>query len=570
QIFPAALALPGLAGGFAFGLGSAYAVLKDFNDVLPEVADRFSALQDQMSERFWNKAKRPIQDMIDNLFPQLEQGLLATSDGLGVLFKAFAEGLDNRMDGYLVPMFRNLQFSMEIASQGADALAGAITTLGRTGSQYLPRLADWFRRNIINFDRWLEESYNSGALQAWIDRGIERMHQLWSATRDFAMIVYTLGINAEQAGGAGLEQFADTMARIREVVESERFLSSYRQFISASHGFFSDISRGVDGRFAAFMESFVDHMTVAFDNLGFSIGNFLGALYDMFGSDAIAKGWDNLTKGLAAGLDGFARHMDDIGLGLGALQSIIGTMASQFLPILGKVFGTLGKILADNGPEIERAIRILADSFSRLIDDLAPIAERLFPILVDALIAIAPHAGTLLVLAAGFKALKLAASGLGVLKGAAASIGSLSRVLAGGSAAGATGAGSGLMGFLTNLRMIPGNVASKLGNITKAFGGLSKIAPALGRAAGIIGLIASAIMGMWENSSDFREGAGRLIGALRSLAETIVSKFALPRIRGIVTTLGEFWDFLKEFGAWVKSGINPILRNLGDGFGTVF
>src|SRR5699024_1453886 len=117
--------------------------------------------------------------------------------------------------------------------------------------------------------------------------------------------------------------------------------------------------------------------------------NFLGALYDMFGSDAVGKGWDNLTKGLAAGLDGFAKHMDDIGLGLGALQSIIGTMAENFLPILGKVFGTLGKILADNGPQIERAIRILADSFSRLIDDLAPIAERLFPILIDALIAIA-------------------------------------------------------------------------------------------------------------------------------------------------------------------------------------
>src|SRR5699024_11905147 len=212
QIFPAALALPGLAGGFAFGLGSAYAVLKDFNDILPEVGDRFSALQDQMSERFWDRAKRPIQDMIDHLFPQLEEGLLHTADGLGVFFKAFAEGLDSRMDGYLVPMFKNLQFSMEIASQGADALAGAITTLGRTGSQYLPRLADWFRRNIINFDRWLEQSYNSGALQGWIDRGIDRMHQLWSATRDFAMIVYTLGINAEQAGGAGLEQFADTMA----------------------------------------------------------------------------------------------------------------------------------------------------------------------------------------------------------------------------------------------------------------------------------------------------------------------------------------------------------------------
>src|SRR5699024_3626360 len=67
QIFPAALALPGLAGGFAFGLGAAYAVLKDFNDVLPEVADKFHDLQDQMSARFWRVAEGPIRNMIDNL-----------------------------------------------------------------------------------------------------------------------------------------------------------------------------------------------------------------------------------------------------------------------------------------------------------------------------------------------------------------------------------------------------------------------------------------------------------------------------------------------------------------------
>lgn len=566
QIFPVFLALPGLAGGFAFGIGAAYAVLKDFNDVLPEVGDRFSALQDSMSARFWNVAEEPIRNMIDNLFPQLERGLLHTADGLGVFFAAFSRGLDNRLDGYLVPMFRNLQESMNIASQGADALAGAIATLGRTGSSYLPRLADWFRRNVINFDRWLEESYNSGALQGWIDRGIERMHQLWAATRDLTMIIYTLGVEAEKAGGAGLKQFAQTMADVREVVESKSFLESYRQFITASHGFFEDINTGVGGRFGAFMHSFVDQMTTAFDNLGLSIGNFLGELYDMLGGKAITRGWDVLTSGLASGLDGFAKHMHDIGLGLGALQQIIGTMSANFLPILGKVFATLGRILHDNAPGIQQAVVTLSRAFSDLIDDLTPVVERLFPILVSALNAIAPYAGELLILAAGLKAVKVAASGLGVLRGAATSISALNRALAGGAAAGATGAGSGLSGFLANLRMIPANLVGKLRGLG---GALRKLAP-LGRAAGVIGLIGTTIKSMWDNSSDFRNGASRLIDSIGSLAGTIARMVDSSPLGDVIDQFGEFWDFLRKFASWIGPGFfDPITRNLGDGLGGI-
>lgn len=564
QIFPAFLALPGLAGGFAFGIGAAYAVLKDFNDVLPEVGDRFSALQDKMSGRFWKVAEEPIRNMIDNLFPQLEKGLLHTADGLGVFFAAFSRGLDNRLDGYLVPMFKNLQESMNIASGGADALAGAIATLGRTGSSYLPRLADWFRRNVINFDRWLEESYNSGALQGWIDRGIERMHQLWAATRDLGVVIYTLGVEAEKAGGAGLKQFAQTMADVREVVESKSFLESYRQFITASHGFFEDINTGVGGRFGAFMHSFVDQMTTAFDNLGLSIGNFLGSLYDMLGGKAITEGWDALTTGLASGLDGFAKHMDDIGLGIGALQQIIGTMAANFLPILGKVFATLGRILHDNAPEIRQAIETMAKAFSDLVDDLAPVVERLFPILIAALTAIAPHAGELLILAAGLKAVKVAASGMGVLRGAASSIASLTASLKASRAV--TGARGALAAWRANPLLASANAGASLGRFVQSLKPLLN----LGRAAGVIGLIGTAIKSMWDNSSDFRNGASRLIDSIGSLAGTIARMVDSSPLGGVIDQFGEFWDFLRKFASWIGPGFfDPITRNLGDGLGGI-
>src|SRR5690606_29040728 len=93
QIGALALVLPGIATGFAVGFGATFAVFKDFNEVLPEVKERLADLQDRMSERFWRKAKDPIRNFIDTLFPEFEEGMLGVSDSLGDFFGELANHL---------------------------------------------------------------------------------------------------------------------------------------------------------------------------------------------------------------------------------------------------------------------------------------------------------------------------------------------------------------------------------------------------------------------------------------------------------------------------------------------
>src|SRR5690606_30426868 len=101
QIGGAALALPGILGGFAFGIGTMVAVLKDAGEILADVGERFGKLQDQLSEIFWEKAEAPIRRLVNTLFPQLREGLKGTADALGTYFTNLSDSLRKHLDGAL-------------------------------------------------------------------------------------------------------------------------------------------------------------------------------------------------------------------------------------------------------------------------------------------------------------------------------------------------------------------------------------------------------------------------------------------------------------------------------------
>src|SRR5690606_28522259 len=191
--------------------GATIAVLKDFNKQLPEVKDMFSDLQDQMSERFWRRAKAPIRDMIHNLFPELRRGILGTSDALGDFFANLAHSGTRQLRGRLIPMFDNLNKSIRIAARYTDHFVGIIEKLGTVGSEYLPRLARWFGTLSKRFDQWLGKNKNNGQLYEWIEHGIFELKEFGRWLRATGRVLRGLARAAEKAGGSTLTKAADTM-----------------------------------------------------------------------------------------------------------------------------------------------------------------------------------------------------------------------------------------------------------------------------------------------------------------------------------------------------------------------
>lgn len=82
QIGYAGLLLPGLLGGMAVGIGTTVAAFKDFNKVIPEAKQALSGLQDTISDNFWDKAKEPIKDLVEDLLPKFRAGVESTATAL--------------------------------------------------------------------------------------------------------------------------------------------------------------------------------------------------------------------------------------------------------------------------------------------------------------------------------------------------------------------------------------------------------------------------------------------------------------------------------------------------------
>src|SRR5690606_26038904 len=485
QIGALALTLPGIATGFVAGFGATFAVFKDFNEVLPEVKERLAELQDRMSERFWRKAKAPIRDFIDTLFPEFEEGMLGVTDSLGDFFGELANHLREDLGGRMGGMFENLSESIDIATGAADALSGIITTLGEKGSEYLPRLAEWFKRNMISFDQWIEEAAQSGEFDRWIERAIENAGHLWAAVRDLSVIIYTLGVNAEEAGGSGLKQFAETMARVRDVVQSPGFLTKYREFVQASHDFIQSISDGVDGRFVDFVPGFVDDLIYAMEQMGPAIGDVWGSIFEGLSTEGFREGFRGLFDGLADGFEKLAPHIPGIVEGIGTLLGLVGTMADQFLPIWGEVLELIADILRENAPVIEELIIALSDAFLELLRNHSDDIKEVFGAVLDLAVKIAPYAPYILIAAGGFRllagALSLFKPLLPVLRG----LGGLSRLKWTGVA--------GLGRTLSSGRFL--------------------------RGAGLLGVIVGALFGAWQNSERLRESFWPLAEAVHNLSQ---------------------------------------------------
>src|SRR5690606_7767547 len=112
--------LVGLFGGFAFGIGTMVAALKDAPIYLRDVGDAFGELQDKISTNFWSRAQEPIRNLVDRLLPALDTGLGNTASALGDFFGAFSDSLGMGLVDDIAEMFDNLVWSIQIAKQSSD------------------------------------------------------------------------------------------------------------------------------------------------------------------------------------------------------------------------------------------------------------------------------------------------------------------------------------------------------------------------------------------------------------------------------------------------------------------
>lgn len=373
QMAGAGLALPGILGGVAVGVAAYVAVLKDFNDVLPSVGERFSDLQDLMSIRFWAVAKQPIEDLVERLMPRLNADLGATASALAVWTSAFSNAIDNRLLDSLEPMFKNLNDSIGISAAFADEFAGIIEILGRRGSEYLPRLASWVGEIGTRFEEWLRLADQDGRLTGWIETGIRQMKEFGRVLRGVGSILSGLGRAAENAGGSTLGMLADTLDRVAKVVNGANFQTNLTTALLGAHDAMGLIADKSGPQVEELFERLALTMSDGFRIAGSAIGNLLGSAASALSSDEFQGGLLNLLKGLERGIAGLVPSFGPLGAALGTVGTVIGELATNFGPLLAKVLTLISELALRAGPDIIQVSESLTNLLSTGLDIVGPI-----------------------------------------------------------------------------------------------------------------------------------------------------------------------------------------------------
>lgn len=387
QIGAVSLTLPGILGGFAVGIGVTVAALRDFNKEVPEVKAALSEMQNAISANFWEQAREPIRELVDDLLPRFAKGFSSSSTEIGKFFGSFATDLTAALDPGLVDkMFGYLNESITTATGGAKVFSSIIAQLGEVGASYLPNLAGWFVDISKQFDVWLQKKGQIG-LREEIDEGIQSLKDLGGILYNTGGILAGVARAAEEAGGSSLGMLNDTLASIHKTVDSPGFQAGLVDVFTAAHQAMSNLAAEAGPAVKNLFIELGELLTTVLPVAGTIIGTAMGAIADALSQPAVTEGVQAVFTGLLGAVQALAPAMAPLGQALGALMQVVAAMLPVFGQLVAAAIIPLAGAFTALAPQVIPIIQLLGGALTQAFLMLAPIIQQLVPVVGQMLAA---------------------------------------------------------------------------------------------------------------------------------------------------------------------------------------
>lgn len=554
SMIPALYAVPGLVASFGVATLATVNALKKWDDRMKDVNDRFKDLNSRAANKFWGAFEAPMRRLINNLFPAWERGFLNMSEAMGNFFVKAIEGAERyASQGGMDRIFDSMTEGVNSMSRAMAPLTEGLLRFVEIGVSYFPKFGDWFTDMANKFNDWTKTADISSA----IDRGVQAMKDLWRAAVETWGILDAISKAATEAGGATLGSFADALGRLHErleTVQSQWILTTL--FKGANDAMFElgksfDMIWGALGRTAdkvsevmvgvsGIINAFVDLITRAFSNPNFT-DEFVQAIQDV-----------------KTGMEELAKEGSPLGDILGAISSVVGTMAKEFFPVFGTVLHELAPIFQDLGKAAEAVIPVLGtwlkDAIKGIGDVIGPIIDK-FSDWVQ-------------------KNPELAAT-LGVV---AVALGGILAVIG--------PAISGIAGAIGTIAGLFGGVGAVVGAFSEG-GALEAVGAAVASAAAPIAIAIAAVLALafafkytWDRSEEFRTRIESIGQHLADAAQPFVDFFNNTLKPAIEEAWGHIQNAFKKVGDGVQTfmegvadladAIAPVLKPVADVVVAVF
>lgn len=391
---PALLAMPGILGTAAAGVGIFAAAMSDASTVLEDLGPSFEALQDSISTSFWGEAEGSVRSLIVNGLEALTPAISEVAASMGSMTSAVASAAQDHIPGFQASL-GYLAEAMDIGGDGAGAFTDALLSLGEVGAKYLPSIASWANDVAYSFQSWVQAKVSSGEMDQAIQAAAKTFGTLKNIVFDLAGILGGV-FSAMASGSTPLSAIADGLDRANAAVNGPLWQGTLSQIFSAMGTAASYAFQGVGSLGQAFV-SLAPTLSTILPLVGQIIEVGLNGISTALQNPAFQGGLESFFQNVLIAVQALAPAMPALGEAFGALATVGGELLAAVAPLIAQLVEQLAPVMTQLAELLAPIIEQLGAALMPVIQALGPVLSALFavlgPLINDLLAAIVPAIG---------------------------------------------------------------------------------------------------------------------------------------------------------------------------------
>ena len=351
----------------------------------------WTELQKSSQETYWEELGTTLQDVIIPAMPVITDGFNKVSVAGAKITKSLLGAFDDfRSSGQMEKVFDNIARGMTNASESFGNFFRGFNTFATVGSTFLPRFGTWVDGLAISFRDWAEEAERTGKMTRWIEDAVSSLRDMGSILSSSGSILKGFTIISDLSGGKSLNDMANGMRNIADVVNGEPFRSRMvNVFIGAREGM-DALGEGIGNLMSAMGKG---HRTLSeFLALTGEIGGTILTNFASMGEGTnFGAGLIKFLQGAKTAAQQISPAFKDAGDIIGNLGEIGATLLTSLAPGLNKLFDTLNQAIEAMMDGVIDAIPVFNDFIQSVVEVLAPVVVGLaeaFGNLLEAFVAL--------------------------------------------------------------------------------------------------------------------------------------------------------------------------------------
>ena len=388
---PALLAMPGILGTAAAGVGIFAAAMADASTVLKDLGPAFSALQDSISTAFWGEAEGSVRSLITNGLDALTPSISNVASQMGSMTAAVASAAQDHIPGFQASL-GYLAEAMDLGGDGAGAFTDGLLTLGEVGAKYLPSIASWANEVAYSFQSWVQAKVASGEM----DQAIQAAAKTFGTLKN---IVFDLGgilggvFKAMASGSAPIDSIAAALDSANKAVNGPLWQGTLSTIFSAMGDAASHAFAGVGSLGQAFT-SLAPTLATILPMVGQIIETGLKGISSALQDPAFQGGLTSFFQGVLTAVQALAPAMPALGQAFGAIATVAGQLLAAVAPLIAQLVEQLAPVITQLAALLAPIIEQLGAALMPVIQALGPLLSALFavlgPLVTELLAAIVP------------------------------------------------------------------------------------------------------------------------------------------------------------------------------------